>query len=310
VPVASYPVHPEQNPRQTAFEGIRIREDTAYSDARGNEKPGIRKRTEKALRELRQVLLKTLGADETVFYVARAQVLPSKLEEFFLGWLAYSTQGGLLIFTNQRLLYFVTDRAGRWKKSLRAAQWGDIEKAQAKRSLFHHTLFIKYRNGTSETFWRLRGGDARKIKVLLAALLPVGAGETSPALGMVHLCPNCLAPLREGVYQCEKCGARFKDEKTMVRRARLFPWLAYSYVGHPGLAVLDFFVEAWLLLEIAVRLIIAARLMLLPHPLQASAMLAGVWVGIVLLLAVWAFKRWLMLRQCRRFVREFIPSSS
>jgi hypothetical protein len=309
MPSDGFPIHPDQNARQSAFEGIRIREDSVYSNARGKEKGGIRKRAEKGLHELRDVLMKVLRPGECVFYLARAQAMPSKLEEFFLGWLAYTTHRGLLVFTNQRLLYFITDGAGRWKKSLRAANWGDIETAKASGWL-NHTLRLKYRDGASETFWKLRGDDIRKIKVLLAALLPASTGETSSALGMVSLCPQCLTPLRAGVYRCGNCNAQFKDEAILVRRSRLFPWLGYAYIGYPGLAVLDFIIEAILLFEIGIRLYVIVRILMLPHlPAQAPAVLAGLGLETVFFTAIWAFKRWLMLRQCRRFVREFIPAT-
>lgn len=310
MPAAGLSIHPQVSTRQSTFEGIPIREDTAYSNAHGKEKSGTRKRTQKALGKLRETLLRVLAPDEAVFYVARARSMPSMLDEFFLGWLAYATQGGLVILTNRRLLYFITDKAGGWKRSLSVVQWGDIEKGQVKGWL-NHLLVLKYRNGSKETFWKLRGDDAKKIKVLLAALLPSSGGETSPAQGMVHLCPKCLSPLQAGVYQCAKCGELFKDEKTLVRRWRIFPALGYSYTGHHGLAALDFLIEAFILLEIILILIIAVPATMAPHLTpRVSTALAGLWVEIGFFVAAWVLKRWLMLRQCRRFVREFIPAKT
>jgi hypothetical protein len=306
--VASVPVHSDQSTRLSTFEGIRVREDTAYCNARGKEKSRIRKKAEKSLRELKDTIIKILGPDEAVLYIAHAQALPSKLEEFFLGWLAYATHRGILVLTNQRLIYFITDKNGRWQKSVRVARWADIEKAKAG-GLISHVLRLKYRDGVTEVFYRLSGGDTASLKRLLGVLQPASVGETSPALGMVHLCPYCLVPLRSGIYQCGKCGARFKDEKTLARRALIIPALGYAYIGHPGLAVLDFIIEALLLFEIGARLIVAAQMMMLPHvAAQANDALMGLWIQIAVFAAGWLLKRWLMMRQCTRFVREFIPA--
>jgi len=309
MPVPGFPIHPEQNTRLASYEGVQVREDTLYSNARGKEKGSIRKRAQKAIAQLKDALQRVLGQDETVLYVARAQALPSKLEEFFLGWLAYATHRGILVFSNLRLIYLITSGGGKWQRSIRSVSWGDIEEAKVKGWL-RSALQIKYRNGTRETYWQLRGDDAKKIKVLLAALLPASSAETSPAQGMVHLCPDCFASLTAGVYQCPHCGLAFKDERTMVRRSLMFPGLGYYYAGHTGLAALDFLIEAFLLLELVVWALMALGLTGLPQPVspgEAPTTIVSAWITVAFLAAILALKKWLTIRHCRRFIKEFIP---
>lgn len=308
MPLSGFPIHPEQSARQASHEGVPIREDVLYSNARGKEKGGIRKRAQQAIAQLKDALLRVLGQDEAVLYVARAQALPSKLEEFFLGWLAYATHRGLLVFSNLRLLYLITSGGGKWQRSIRSARWGDIEEAKVK-GWFSNTLQIKYRSGIRETYWKLRSDDAKKVKVLLAALLPASSSETSPAQGMVNLCPDCFAPLRPAIYQCQHCGLAFKDERTMVRRSLTFPGLGYFYAGHKGLAFLDFLIEAYLLLELAIWALIALGVTGPPPvgPGEAPATPLYAWITVAILAAILAFKKWLTIRHCRRFIKEFIP---
>ncbi len=309
MPAPSVPIHPDQNSRQVSLNGIPLREDTAYSNQRGQQKGGIRKRAEKAIELLRDALLKVLGKDEVVFYVARGRARPSGLEEFFLGWLAYGTHGGVFVFTNQRLLYFGTDGKGRWQRSVRGARWGDIVKAHAK-GWVSHSLSLEYRNGVKETYWKLRGDDARKIKVLLAALREAGSAETSPAQGMVNMCPNCAALLTPSVYKCPKCGLEFKDEKTMVRRSLTFPGLGYAYAGHSGLAVLDFLIEAVVLFEIGLwTLISLGKIAPVQQPGESPVTTGSAWATVVIFVTFLCLKKWLTIRHCRRFIKEFIPAS-
>lgn len=310
MPVPGFPIHPEQSARQMSFEGVRVREDTLYSNSRGKEKQGIRKRAQKAVTQLKDALLRVLGRDETVLYVARAQALPSKLEEFFLGWVAHATHRGILVFSNMRLLYLITGQSGKWQRSIRTAQWGDIEEARVKGWL-NRTLEIKYRNGTRETYWRLRRDDAKKIKVLLAAMFPASSSETSPVLGMVHLCPDCLAPLSAGIYKCPRCRLAFKEEKSMVRRSLMFPGLGYLYARHAGLAVLDFLIEALILFEVVIWILIATGITAPPapeHAGEAPVSVLSAWITVAILAAILGFKKWLTIRHCRRFIKEFIPA--
>jgi hypothetical protein len=246
MPDLRFPVHPEQSSRLGSPHGVRVREDTLYTNHQGQEKTGIRKRADKALDKLQEILRQALGPEEAVLYVARGQAPVSWFEQWTFGWYIYYVTATVLVLTNRRLLFFQVKRDGSWKKSLRAVLWGDVEEAKA-RGWLSRTLRIKYRNGKKETYWGLGWGDAKKIRVLLESLLSQGAGETSAAGGIVPLCPHCMAELTPQLYECPNCKLTFKDEKTMVRRSLLIPGGGYFYVGHWFLGIGDFIGEAFLL---------------------------------------------------------------
>jgi len=306
MPDLYFPVHPEQSARLGSPNGVRVREDTLYTNHKGQEKRGIRKRADKAIDKLQEVLRKALGPEEVALYITRCQAPASAFEQLTFGWYIYYVTATMLVFTNRRLLLFQVKRDGSWKRILRAVVWGDVEEAKVKGWL-SRTLRIKYRNGKKETYWGLGWGDAKKIRVLLEARFSLGAAETSAAGAIIPLCPNCLAELTLQVYECHNCKLTFKDEKTMVRRSLLIPGGGYFYVGYWFLGIADFIVEAYLLVVLLVFVVAAVSLMMSPQSGQAGATSGEAWgfgIFIGLLLAV---EKLLTIHHCRRFIREFIP---
>lgn len=304
-----FPVHSEQSSRLGTLHGARVREDVLYTNHKGGEKKGIRKRAEKTVEKLQEILRKMLAQDEVVLYMARCQAPVSAFEQMTLGWYIYYATGTVLVLTNRRLLHFLVRSDGAWKKMLRTVSWGDIEQAKVKGWL-SRTLEIRYRNGKTETYWKVRGDDARKIKMLVPAILAAGAMESTAAQCMVSLCPSCLAQLTPEVYQCAKCGAGFKDEKSMVRRSLLIPGGGYFYIGYWFLGIGDFLVEAYLLVLTIIFLVVAAGGM--HDPLvksgEAPATGGGALAAAILFGIVLAVEKWLTIHHCRRFIREFIPT--
>jgi hypothetical protein len=299
-------VHPEQSARLGSPNGVRIREDTVYTNHKGQEKKGVRKRADKALDKLQEILRKALGPEEAVLYIARCQAPASAFEQLTFGWYIYYVTATMLVFTNRRLLLFQLKRDGSWKKILRAVVWGDVEGAEVKGWL-SRTLRIKYRNGKKETYWGLGGGDARKIKVLLEALFSRGALESSAAGGIVPLCPHCLAELTPQLYECPHCKLTFKDEKTMVRRSLLIPGGGYFYVGYWFLGIMDFVVEAYLLILLVVFVLAAVSLTVGSPSGQAAGASGEAWGVAIFVGLILAVEKWLTIHHCRRFIREFIP---
>ena len=306
MPDMYFPVHSEQSSRLGSPNGVRVREDTLYTNHKGQEKRGIRTRADKALDKLQDILRKMLGPEEVVLCVARGQAPASAFEQITFGWYIYYVTATILVFTNRRLLVLQVKRDGSWKRIIRAVVWGDVEEAKAKGWL-SRTLQIKYRNGKKETYWGLGWGDTKKIKVVLAALFSLGAGETSAAGAIVPLCPNCLAELTPQVYECHNCKLAFKDEKTMLRRSLLIPGGGYFYVGHWFLGIGDFIVEAYLLILVVVFVIAAASPTTGPLSGQATGGSGEAWGFAIFMAVLLAVEKWLTIHHCRRFIREFIP---
>jgi hypothetical protein len=307
VPDKYFSVHPQVSARIASLNGVQVREDLLYTNDKGEEKKSIRKRAEKAIDKLQGILQKVIGPDEAVLFVARCQSPVSAFEQLTMGWYVYYVSQTVLVFTNRRLLQFQVKRDGSWKRGLRSLQWGDVEQGQVKGWL-NRTLEFKHRTGKKETYWRLGGGDARKIKVLLESVFSAGARESTAAQGMVSLCPNCLNPLTPGVYKCNACALVFKDERTMVRRSLLIPGGGYYYAGHRFLGIGAFIAEAYLLLLTVVPLYLA-----LTTPRRPSGADQGINSPTVMLTVavfyggILAIEKWLTVRHCRRLIRDFIP---
>lgn len=299
MPSAEIRVHPEQPARLGSRGGVRLREDSVYTNHKGQEKKGIRKRADQALGELQEPLSKMLEADEAVLYIARAQAPASAFEQLAFSWYIYHVTGTVLVLTNRRLLHFGVTRDGQWKKSLRSVRWGDLKEAKLKGALFNSMLVLTYEKGKKETYWSLKREDGKKIKLLLAGLLPGSVGEASGAEGMVSLCPDCLAALTPRVYQCGQCSLAFKDEKTLLKRSLLIPGGGYFYTGYWFLGIGDFFVEAYLLILVIGSLHIALG------PSEQDPGVALVAAGLVAVLL--AVEKWFTIHHCKRFIREYIP---
>ena len=303
-------VHTNQSIRMGTYASVPIREDTLFTDHAGDEKKGIRKRAEKTLDEHQELLRRLLEREETVLYVARAQAPVGLLEQVTFGWYTYYVTSVVLVVTNRRLLHLLVTRDGKWKKSLRAVRWGDLTEAQVK-SWLSPTLELVYRSDKKEKYWGLRREDAKKLKLLVSALLPASTGEATAAQGAASLCPRCFVGLTLGLYQCPKCNLTFKDEKTMVQRSLLIPGGGYFYTRQWFLAIGDFIAEAVILWLLIVSVALVIGVVKPPPaapgeaaPLAANLAVVGIVGGIL------AVEKWFTIRHCRRFIREYIPQET
>ena len=192
---------------------------------------------------------------------------------------------------------------------MRSARWGDLESAKIK-AFLSPKLHIKYRDGKKEVYWRLRGDDAKKIRLLLEALLPTAVSETSPTLSMTSLCPECRAPLTPEVYECPSCRLKFKDEKTLLRRSLWIPGGGFFYTGHPLLGTLHLLVELILFLEVVLLGGPAIGLWpLTTSPGHTPADRGAVLVTAVFLVVLLALHKGAIIRITRNLVRGYIPAS-
>jgi hypothetical protein len=308
MPTTQIPIHSDWSVRLSSHSGILIREDVAFTNRKGVEKKSIRKRAEQALDKLQEPLRKILEPDEAVLYIARATLLPGLFEQFFLGWYVAYLAPATLVLTNRRLLHLFVTRNGSWNRGVRSARWGDLESAKIK-ALLSPKLHIKYRDGKKEVYWRLRSDDGKKIRLLLEVLLPTAGGETSPALSMTSLCPECRTALTPGVYECPHCRLKFKDEQTLLRRSLLIPGGGFFYTGHAFLGTLHFLLELFLLLELVVWGGAAIGLWPLKpssgqaHADREAALMVAVFFAILL-----ALHKAAIARITRNLVRGFIPA--
>jgi hypothetical protein len=309
MPAKDLPVYSNSYPRLGAQGGVNIREDVVFANAKGEEKSGICRRNEKALAQLQEVLPRVLQPDEAVLYVARCEAPASFADQFTLGWYLYVVTASVLVFTNKRILHFLVKGkafGGRdgwtWRRSLRAAGWGDVAEAKVSGWL-SPVLVFKYRDGKEEKFWRIRRDDAKKIRLLAETILPAAISENTAAQGMTALCPRCSATLAPDTYQCAQCGLLFKDKATALRRTVLLPGGGYFYTGHTLLGVIDAIAESLLMLSILLLVLdVGGVLPAAPDKPPAS------WGTVAFVLGILAVGKLFAIHHVNRFLRDHIPS--
>ncbi len=305
-------IHAEQAPRLLSHEGVLLREDSLYTNHKGKEKKGIRKRADQGLARLKGALAAVLEPEEAVLYVARAQAPATIVEQLTFGHYIYYVTASLLVFTTRRILDFHLEVGsfGRWKWTygLRGVRWGDVQQAAVKGWLTR-SLALTYRNGKKDTYRLARWGDAGKIRMLVETMLHVSRGEASPAQGIVALCPDCYAVLAEQAAECSRCQLRFKTTTGMIWRSIVFPGGGYFYTGHWALGVADAFVESVLVFALVAWLLVAAGF---PNPfrgpLEARTSPGEAIASVAILALVLSFEKILTIHHGKRFLRDFIPA--
>jgi Bacterial PH domain len=298
MPAADLRIHENQLVQATNVDGVSVRNDVLYTNDKGEESAGMRRRSEKTLQKLQPALQRILLPGETVLFAARARSPLSLLEQLTSAWWTAALAACAIVLTNKRILFFPVSRDGSWKESVRAAQWGDIAEINPKGLLIRNVSF-KFKNGTRITYTNFRRADARKIAAVAAAALPLASGEMTATHGFVQLCPDCRNALTPGQYSCSACGLIFKNERTMVMRSIFLPGGGYFYTGHRGIGIFLGIVEGYLLLEILLLLFAAG--------LASPKAMANIRSALILLAFFWAIETGVTILHCRRYIRDFIP---
>jgi hypothetical protein len=284
--------------------GLRVREDVLYTDAKGREKSKLHKRADKVFDDLSDILRRVLELTETVFYIAETQIMPSAFVQFFGGgWHSYSIPRTVLFFTERRIIAFRLRKHMRgwiWDRGLREVRWGDLLDV-VPGGFLARWLALKFRNGEKQAYWRFPVGDFKKIRLLIQILQPGGAGISTAVGGIVSLCPKCLATLAPRNYQCLSCGERFKDEKSLVWRGIVIPGGASLYVGASGLGVLRAAFETILLFGIFWSVLRAVQ------DSNASKAATGLFAAIAAECAVLVVDKLMAIGLSLPQIRDFIP---
>jgi hypothetical protein len=297
------PIHSTRLPQITPGSALSVREDVAFSDAQGKERPRLRKAAAQTFSRLQEILPRALQPREVVLYVLAAQAPISPLAQLFLGWQVYGFTRTILVLTNLRLLRFRIRSKGWnkwiWDQGVQSVALGDISEAQVKRSWLSPQLLLRYRDGRKELYWRIRIRDGKKLKTVLPTLLLSSTGAATASCGMVSLCPKCLATLTPNTYRCSQCGQVFKDEKTL-QRFLLIPGGEYFYVGQNAIGTLHGLGQTFLLLAVFA---VAATLMSGRRHVNAPVAL----IPAAIFFLVFTVHKLAGFIPCRQLVREFIP---
>jgi hypothetical protein len=307
MPNSDLPVYTAKLPVLVTRDGLRVREDVLYTNAKGEDHEGSRKRAETALLKVKDILPGVFEPNEAILYIFKCQAPLSPFEQFMLGWQAYFLTATTLVFTNLRLIHFSVDSRGNWTQTLKTARWGDISEAKIKGWL-NRMLRLKYANGKKENYWRIQARDGKKVKDILAAVMPASRGEGTAAQGMTSLCPDCRALLTPGVYRCNQCGLAFRDEKTLLKWTLLVPGGGYLYARIWFLGVLGFVFEgAFLLVTLLLVLTAAGILPAGTNQTGRPESEANLWITTAFFLLFVVLQKLLEFHHSRRVIRSFRP---
>lgn len=310
MPTPEILVHPNVLPKITVAGGLRLREDTLFTDASGAEKPALRKRAEEDLQRASEVLSRLLLPSEAVLYVARGAFMPNNWEQLMENHGA-TALGALLVVTNDRLIVLRTKRKSfggwSWDQGILTVEWTSLAQAAKKGWLIGY-LDLKDRANQRERFFRLRWRDAKKLRLLLSVLVPQVPGLSSAvapgAPGFASLCPKCLAKLSADLYRCTQCGQLFKDEKSLLARTLLIPGGSYFYTGQKAFGVITGLFEA--LFALAVVASALQGFGVIPATSDGERELALVRAAVWL--AILAFVKFSAFYRARRRLKRFIPA--
>lgn len=312
------PVHTNLLPRIVPFAGLRVREDTAFTDQSGSKKSGTCKRTERDLQEASEVLSRLVQPDETVLYVSRGAFMPNNWEQLLENHETTAARA-LLVFTNSRLIVLRIKSRGmkgwKWDQGILTVEWSNLVQAVKKGWLIGY-LLLQDQTGRRERYFRMPRRDLKKVGLLLRILVPQGTERPVAAVpgtsGFVSLCPKCLAALSPNLYQCAQCGLVFKNETSLLRRALLVPGGAYFYTGQSFLGIVMGFIEGLLILSAAADLLVASG-SVTPGAVntgRAPARSPSVFFAqAAIILVSLAVIKFVGYYRARRRVRRFIPAS-
>lgn len=248
--MADVTVHEGVPARLGEVAGLPVREDALFADAKGRERPRLRKAVEKRLTKLTEPLQRVLRPGETILMVARANRYMGALAQEMLGIFVYSASAVILVATTERLIALKVNGKGEWRQSIRVIAWGDLESAKVKRT----RLELRFRNGKKYRYWHLRSAERKVLAKVVPAVMPEAGATSAGTEEMPHLCPDCLAPLTARVYECASCGRRFKTRVSGTLWALPCPGGGYFYTRLWGLGIRDLLSETILLAEVLATL--------------------------------------------------------
>jgi hypothetical protein len=310
MPTPEILVHANVLPKLTVAGGLRVREDTAFTDASGVEKSAVRKRAEQDLQQASEVLSRMLLPSEAVLYVARAAFMPNNWEQLMENHGA-TALGALLVITNHRLIVLRTKLKGFggwvWDQGILTVEWTSLAQAAKKGWLIGY-LDLKDQANRRERFFRLSWRDSKKLRLLLGALVPgvpgLSAAVAPGAPGFAEICPKCLAKLSTDLYRCAQCGQLFKDEKSLIARTLLVPGGSYFYTGQTFLGVVGGLFEGLFTLAVVVSALEGFGVITAPSDASGDLALvrATIWLAMLTFIKFASFYR------ARRRVKRFIPA--
>lgn len=268
--------------------GLPVKTGFMFSNLKGVEKKGIKKRQLKLLKKL-GFLPRFLRQDEEILLVTTACSPITVMEQLTTGWVLFYLKRALLVFTNKRILHIPTTLGYDFRHSVAQIGYNDIDKIK----MGWRALKLKYRNGKKENFLYVHGRERKKIRALVSKLKP--GREPSPYRKRYHLCPSCTSALQSGSWNCPSCRLEFKNSGRARLLSILIPGGGYFYTGHWFLGLGDFVVESSLLVMIATTYL---------NP-QSTGVQAG--LPAVILVIILVIEKLITIYHAEHYIHEYIP---
>jgi hypothetical protein len=273
---------------QKTVMGLPVKKEFMFTNPKGVEKAGIKKRQIKLLKKL-EFLPRFLKKDEEVLLVTTACSPASMLEQLTTGWIIYYLKRSLLVFTNKRILHIPTTIGYNFRHSIAEIRYNDCEQIK----MGWRALKFKYRNGKTEKFLYVHGKERKKIRALAGKFKLTG--DPSRHQQRHHICPSCSASLALKNWSCPACRLKFKEMGRARWLSLLIPGGGYFYTGHWFLGLGDFIVEAGLTLLIITSLT------------EPSSSSSDPQFTAIFFLVILVIEKLITVYHAGHYVREFIP---
>lgn len=268
--------------------GLPVKKGFIFTNAKGVEKKGIKKRQVGLLKKL-EFLPRFLKKDEEIYLVTTACSPVSLMEQMTSGAFVFYLKRSLLVFTNKRILHIPTTVGYNFRHSIAQINYNDCRKL----NMGWGRLKIQYANKKKETFLYIHRKERAKIKQMIKKMDL--QREPSKHLQRYHICPSCARSLKVGQYTCPACRLEFKSSGRAQLLSLLIPGGGYFYTGHWFLGLMDFVVEA-----VLIFLVILA--FTTPDTTASDSNGAAVMVLMALIL-----EKIITIYHANHYIKEFIP---
>jgi len=268
--------------------GLPVKNSFMFTDAKGIEKKGIKKRQLTLLKKL-EFLPRFLKSDEEIYLVTTACSPISIMEQLTTGAIVFYIKRSLLVFTNKRIIHVPTTVGYNFRHSIAQIQYNDIKDIR----LVWGALKIQYANKKKERFLQIGRKERAKIRQFIRKLKL--DREASKHQQRYHICPSCMRSLKKSEFRCAACGLEFKSSGRAQLLSLVIPGGGYFYTGHWFLGVMDFIVEASLIY-------LTANAFLNPDVANVIGISDG-----MLFLAILAIEKIMTIYHANHYVKEYIP---
>ena len=269
--------------------GFAANTEIMFSNHKGKYKKSIERRQLKFAQSLPD-LNRFLEQDEKVQFIAQGCSPMGIFEQYITGLIIIYIKRAVFVFTNKRIFHIPTTRSYKYRNSIAEIRYADCELIRLS---WGGTLIVKYKNGKTEKFVYISGGERKKIKNLLKGL--TYDGLTSATQTRNHLCPRCTKMLEKGNYTCPNCRLPFKSRDEGRKISIIYPGGGYFYTGHPFMGLADALVEVLLIL------LFAGALADMAYGVE-GAIIDVIVIGVFL-----TFEKLVSIYHSNHFLEEYIP---